>query len=136
MDKSKMVQLKGIIRQVVNEEIEAIMPDLLSEVKKAIDNRVKVLLAEANKSKATITDPPASPSRVSKQMIAEMLGGNFGKEKDTVRVSTQNLITPQSETSSGIKPAEEVVRAITRDYSDLMTKLNQIRPDVKGVYRV
>jgi hypothetical protein len=138
MDNAKMAQLKTLIRQVVHEELEVIIPDLVTEIKKMVDGRVKVILEETNKSRPVVTESVTPPtSRITKQKIAEMIGVQFDPETDTIRASTRTMNSPMPPTvpTGQPAPAEEVVRAITRDYSDLMAKLNEIRPDVRGVYR-
>ena len=108
------------------------------EIKKVVDGRVKVLLEEANKPRTVVTESVTPPtSRITKQKIAEMIGVQFDPGTDTIRASTRTMNSPMPPTAPPGQPApaEEVVRAITRDYSDLMAKLNELRPDVRGVYR-
>jgi len=128
-----MSQLKVLIRQVVNEELEAVIPDIVSEIKKAVDSQVRIMTEELKKSAPPV---PVKPS-LTKKRISEIIGAEFDGE--TIRASTRTMSVPDADgyappLTTG-KPAEDVVRAITRDYSDVMKRLNEMRPDVKGVYR-
>jgi hypothetical protein len=135
MDKQKISQLTALIRQVVNEELEAIIPEIVGEIKKAVDARVQLMTEELRKS----TVPPKPP--LSRKRISEIIGAEFDGE--TIRASTQTMKSraltrenpEEAAPLSTGNPSEDVVRAITRNYSDVMARLNAMRPDVKGVYR-
>ena len=130
--KTQADRLNTIIRHTVLAELEAILPDLLSEIRSAVDKQVTMLL-EAEQSRSQLienTTPKRSP--LDRKRLADIIGAEFYGETilaTTKTMKTQAPMVPSDPSDKAEIAAAELHNALTRDYSGLMSRLNSIRPD-------
>ena len=97
--------LKAYIRTIVEEEVERVLPKLLgeavAEVKQLSENRS--------------TPPQAKKPSIDRGRLAELMGVTYDGE--TLKATTNSIPLPEN-APRDVDP--EVVKAVTRDYSQLM----------------
>jgi len=118
-------KLKVVIQRIVLEELEAILPDILSEINIAVNEQVSHIVTET--LKYSTPPEPAPRTGVSRAKIQEMIGAQF--KGDTLLATTANLRTSSIDSAGATSEGADLTKALTRDYSGLMKKLNEIRPD-------
>lgn len=133
--KTQADRLNTIIRHTVLAELEAILPDLLSEIRSAVDKQVTMLL-EAEQSRSQLIEhvelkEPKRPP-LDRKRLADIIGAEFDGQTilaTTRTMKTQAPVTPSDPTDKAEIAQAELHNALTRDYSGLMSRLNSIRPD-------
>lgn len=98
--------LKAYIRTIVEEEVQRILPQMLSEAV----NQVKKLSEN--------TQPTSLPSKksIDRKRLAELIG----YDGDTINATTAAVPLPAN-APRDVDP--EVIKAVTKDYSAVMKKL-------------
>lgn len=99
--------LKAYIRTIVEEEVKRLLPEMLAEA-----------VAEVKQLSET-RNPVSQPKKpaIDKSRLAQLMGISYDGE--TLRATTNNMAIPLPEnTPRDVDP--EVVKAVTRDYSQLM----------------
>lgn len=99
--------LKAYIKVMVEEEVKRLLPQMLAEA-----------VAEVKQLSET-RQPSAQPKKavIDRGRLAELMGITYDGE--TLRATTNNMAVPLPEnTPRDVDP--EVVKAVTRDYSQLM----------------
>lgn len=99
--------LKAYIRTIVEEEVERILPKMLSEAV----NEVKKLSENTNVASKSQTKPS-----LDKRRFASMLG----YDGETLNATTRAVPLPSNAPTD---VDEKVVEAVTKDYSAMMKKL-------------
>ena len=98
--------LKAYIRTIVEEEVERILPKMLSEA-----------VSEVKR----ITENTTSPSKVQKPSLdRKRLAQMIGYDGDTMTATTSAIPLPENAPRD---VDEKVVQAVTKDYSVMMKKL-------------
>lgn len=98
--------LKAYIRTIVEEEVERILPKMLSEAV----NEVK-----------RITENTSTPSKVQKQPFDKRrLAQMIGYDGETITATTAAIPLPENAPRD---VDEKIVEAVTKDYSAMMKKL-------------
>lgn len=98
--------LKAYIRTIVEEEVKRLLPEMLAEAVSEIKQ-----LSEQKPS-----TQPKKPS-IDRNRLAELMGVTY--DGQTLRASTNNMTVPLPENAPrDVDP--EVLKAVTRDYSQLM----------------
>jgi hypothetical protein len=106
--------LKAYIKTIVEDEVKKVLPELLSEAISEIKNIKN--LQENTQPNAVMKKPTFDRSK-----LAEMMGLQY--ENNTLLATTNSMPSPLPENiPRDVDP--EVVKAVTRDYSALMKKLN------------
>lgn len=103
--------LKAYIRTIVEEEVKRLLPEMLAEAVSEI------------KQLSETRQPVAQPKKptIDRGRLAELMGISYDGE--TVRATTSNMAVPLPENAPrDVDP--EVVKAVTRDYSQLMKAMN------------
>jgi hypothetical protein len=101
--------LKAYIRTIVEEEVKRVLPELLAEAV------VEIKQLSENK-----TQPPQKKPTLDRGRLSELMGLTYDGE--TLRATTNNMAVPLPENAPrDVDP--EVVKAVTKDYSQLMKKL-------------
>lgn len=99
--------LKAYIRTIAEEEVKRLLPEMLAEAVSEIKQ-----LSEQKQS----SPQPKKPA-IDKGRLAQLMGISYDGE--TLRATTGNITTPLPENAPrDVDP--EVVKAVTRDYSQLM----------------
>jgi hypothetical protein len=99
--------LKAYIRTIVEEEVERILPKMLSEAV----NEVKKL----SENTTAQTRPQTKPS-LDKRRFASMLG----YDGETINATTRAVPLPANAPTD---VDDKVIEAVTKDYSSMMKKL-------------
>jgi hypothetical protein len=102
--------LKAYIKTIVEDEVKRILPELLSEAVSEIK--------QLSENKRPNTPPqPQKKSTLDRGRLAELMGMTYDGE--TIRANTGGMAIPLPENAP--RDADpEVVKAITKDYSQLM----------------
>lgn len=102
--------LKAYIRTIVEEEVQRILPKMLTEAVSEIKQ-----LKQIQETTTTSKKPSIDRSR-----LAQMMGITYDGE--TLKATTNGMAVPLPENAP--RDADpEVVKAVTRDYSAVMKKL-------------
>lgn len=99
--------LKAYIRTIVEEEVQRILPEMLSEAVSQVKR-----LSENTVSQTTKTVKPS----IDRRRLAELIG----YDGDTL-VANTGVVPLPSNAPKDVDP--EIVNAVTKDYSQLMKKL-------------
>lgn len=102
--------LKAYIRTIVEEEIQRVVPQMLSE---AVSEIKKIKQLQEN----TGTSLPSKP-KIERSRLAEMMGMTYDGE--TLNATTRAVPLPEN-APRDVDP--EVIKAVTKDYSAVMKKL-------------
>lgn len=103
--------LKAYIRTIVEEEVERLLPKMLSEAVQEIKS------AQGN-SKSVVTET-AKPA-VDRKRLAELMGLDYDRDSGTLSATTRGLQTNPMAANLPPNIDPEVSKALTRDYSALM----------------
>jgi hypothetical protein len=103
--------LKAYIRTIVEEEVERLLPKMLSEA-------VQEIKAAQGTSKSAITE--SKKPAVDKKRLAELMGLDYSRESGTLSATTVGLPNAGLPTSVSADVDPGVREALTRDYSALM----------------
>lgn len=103
--------LKAYIRTIVEEEVKRILPELLSEA-----------VAEVRQLSEQSTRPIAQPKqKVDRSKLAAMMGIDY--DGQTLRATSTDRIATRLPEDAPPDADPEVVKAINKDYSQLMKKM-------------
>lgn len=98
--------LKAYIRTIVEEEVKRLLPEMLAEAVSEIK--------QLSEQKPAVQSKKPS---IDRNRLAELMGVSY--DGQTLRATTNNMGTPLPENMPrDVDP--EVVKAVTRDYSQLM----------------
>jgi hypothetical protein len=103
--------LKAYIRTIVEEEVERILPKMLSEA-------VQQVKAAQSTTPPVVTESTKPP--VDRKRLAELMGLNYNRESGTLSATTAGLPNAGLPTSVSADVEPAVRDALTRDYSQLM----------------
>lgn len=101
--------LKAYIRTIVEEEVQRILPKMMSEAVSEIKQ-----MKQIQETTTTTSKKPA----VDRSKLAEMMGLQY--DGQTLMATTNNMPLPEN-VPRDVDP--EVVKAVTKDYSAVMKKL-------------
>jgi hypothetical protein len=103
--------LKAYIRTIVEEEVERLLPKMLSEA-------VHEIKAAQGASKSVVTESAKPP--IDRKRLAELMGIDYNRESGTLSATTAGLPNAglPMNVSADVDPG--VRDALTRDYSALM----------------
>lgn len=103
--------LKAYIRTIVEEEVKRILPQLLSEA-----------VAEVKQLSEQTSRTASSPkSKLDRSKLASMMGIDY--DGQTLRATSTDRIAMRLPDEVPANADPEVVKAINRDYSQLMKKM-------------
>lgn len=103
--------LKAYIRTIVEEEVKRILPELLSEA-----------VAEVKQLSEQSARPAVQPKqKIDRSKLAAMMGIDY--DGQTLRATSTDRITSRLPEEVPPNADPEVVKAINRDYSQLMKKM-------------
>lgn len=101
---------KAYVRTIVEEEVKKLLPELLGEAVQQIKS------SQLTESKTTEPKPALDRGR-----LAELMGISYDGE--TLRANTSNLTANRVSAEESANANPVVVKAINRNYSDLMKKM-------------
>lgn len=115
--------LKAYIRTIVEEEVQRILPEMLSEAVREIK---KVQNINENARSMETVKP-----KIDRNRLAELMGIDYDRQSGTITATTSNMPkTVATMDSAGNRieiPADRVdptvMQAITKDYSEIMKKM-------------
>lgn len=106
--------LKAYIRTIVEEEVKRILPELLSEA-----------VAEVKQlSEQSIRPTTQSKQKVDRSKLAAMMGMDY--DGQTLRATSTDRVANRLPENAPPNADPEVVKAINRDYSQLMKKMGVV----------
>lgn len=103
--------LKAYIRTIVEEEVKRILPELLSEA-----------VAEVKQLSEQTSRPSTQPKqKIDRSKLAAMMGIDY--DGQTLRATSTDRIATRLPEDAPPDANPEVVKAINKDYSQLMKKM-------------
>jgi hypothetical protein len=102
--------LKSYIRTIVEEEVERLLPKMLSEAVEQI---------KTAKSTSTLVSETKKPA-VDKKRLAELIGLDYDRTSGTLSAFADGMHTHDVAAQVPANVDPEVSKALTRDYSQLM----------------
>jgi hypothetical protein len=108
--------LKAYVRTIVEDEVRKVLPEILSEA-------ISELKSLKQKSTVTENTAPVQKQKIDRSRLAALMG--IDVQGDTLMATTANLNVPNNRLPENAPRdvPQEVVSAITKDYSALMKKL-------------
>lgn len=115
--------LKAYIRTIVEEEVQRILPEMLSEAVREIKKVQNI--------NETARSMESVKPKIDRNRLAELMGIDYDRQSGTITATTSNMpktVATMDAAGNRIEiPADKVdptvMQAITKDYSEIMKKM-------------